>query len=128
MDQQAQQQQHAGEYQFNPEQQMLHEILQLLEDSQSPSQAVQAEVQKKLEHFNQIPEFNSYLVYIFTQVWMSCGIFKIMILYLYCALCMPTIQEICALLACVFIEPSHGRCKATMAIARTTRARWPVSF
>lgn len=60
-------QQQAAEYQFQPEQQMLHEILKLLEDSQSSSQAVQAEVQRKLEHFNQIPEFNSYLVYIFTQ-------------------------------------------------------------
>jgi hypothetical protein len=62
------QQQQGGEYRFQPEQQLLHEILKLLEDSQSNSQAVQAEVQRKLDHFNQIPEFSSYLVFIFTQV------------------------------------------------------------
>eukprot|EP00123_Amoebidium_parasiticum_P014138 comp22354_c0_seq1/m.33276 comp22354_c0_seq1/g.33276 ORF comp22354_c0_seq1/g.33276 comp22354_c0_seq1/m.33276 type:complete len:901 (-) comp22354_c0_seq1:815-3517(-) len=45
----------------------LQQILQLLQESQSNDSETQKNVQIKLEQYNQIPDFNSYLIFILTQ-------------------------------------------------------------
>lgn len=46
----------------------LQQILILLRQSQSPDTQVQRQVQVRLESLNQYPDFNKYLVYIFTKL------------------------------------------------------------
>ena len=53
---------------WRPEQAGLQQILQLLKESQSPDTNTQRAVQQKLEELNQYPDFNSYLIYVLTQL------------------------------------------------------------
>ena len=53
---------------WRPEEQGLAQILQLLRESQSPDTATQREVQNKLEALNRYHDFNSYLIYVLTQM------------------------------------------------------------
>ncbi|TRY69340.1 hypothetical protein TCAL_10188 [Tigriopus californicus] len=53
---------------WQPEAQGLAQILQLLRESQSPDTTIQRSVQKRLEELNRFPDFNSYLIYVLTQM------------------------------------------------------------
>jgi len=53
---------------WQPSQDGLRQILQLLKESQSPDTATQREVQAKLEQLNQYPDFNNYLIYVLTKM------------------------------------------------------------
>jgi len=53
---------------WQPSQDGLQQILQLLKESQSPDTATQREVQAKLEQLNQYPDFNNYLIYVLTKM------------------------------------------------------------
>ncbi|KNC79102.1 transportin-1 [Sphaeroforma arctica JP610] len=53
---------------FQPDQKWLDEILMLLSESQSPNRDIQMKVQETIEHYNQSPDFNMYLLHILTQM------------------------------------------------------------
>uniref|UniRef100_A0A671KTA2 Transportin-1 n=1 Tax=Sinocyclocheilus anshuiensis TaxID=1608454 RepID=A0A671KTA2_9TELE len=53
---------------WQPDEQGLQQVLQLLKDSQSPDTATQRAVQEKLEQLNQFPDFNNYLIFILTSL------------------------------------------------------------
>ena len=53
---------------WNPEPEGLAQILQLLRESQSPDTDTQRQVQQKLEELSRYPDFNSYLIYVLTQM------------------------------------------------------------
>ncbi|MFT7797886.1 transportin-2-like [Arapaima gigas] len=53
---------------WQPDQQGLQQVLQLLKDSQSPNTATQRAVQQKLEQLNQYPDFNNYLIFVLTRL------------------------------------------------------------
>jgi len=53
---------------WQPAQDGLAQILQLLKESQSPDTATQREVQQKLEQLNNYPDFNNYLIYVLTKL------------------------------------------------------------
>lgn len=53
---------------WQPSQDGLGQILQLLKESQSPDTVTQREVQQKLEQLNQYPDFNNYLIYVLTKM------------------------------------------------------------
>uniref|UniRef100_A0A8C6U3Z8 Transportin 2 n=1 Tax=Neogobius melanostomus TaxID=47308 RepID=A0A8C6U3Z8_9GOBI len=51
---------------WQPDEQGLQQVLQLLKDSQSPNTVTQRAVQQKLEQLNQFPDFNNYLIFVLT--------------------------------------------------------------
>ena len=53
---------------WQPDQQGLEQILQLLKESQSPNTETQKSVQQKLESLNQFPDFNNYLIFVLTKL------------------------------------------------------------
>ncbi|XP_077981626.1 transportin-1-like isoform X2 [Glandiceps talaboti] len=53
---------------WQPQQEGLEQILQLLKESQSPDTETQRAVQQKLEALNQFPDFNSYLIFVLTKL------------------------------------------------------------
>uniref|UniRef100_A0A8B9H7Z7 Transportin-1 n=1 Tax=Astyanax mexicanus TaxID=7994 RepID=A0A8B9H7Z7_ASTMX len=53
---------------WQPDEQGLQQVLQLLKDSQSPNTATQRAVQQKLEQLNQFPDFNNYLIFVLTRL------------------------------------------------------------
>uniref|UniRef100_A0A4W3H1M6 Transportin 2 n=1 Tax=Callorhinchus milii TaxID=7868 RepID=A0A4W3H1M6_CALMI len=53
---------------WQPDEQGLQQVLQLLKDSQSPDTATQRAVQQKLEQLNQYPDFNNYLIFVLTRL------------------------------------------------------------
>ncbi|KAG7491429.1 hypothetical protein MATL_G00003430 [Megalops atlanticus] len=53
---------------WQPDEQGLQQVLQLLKDSQSPNTATQRAVQEKLEQLNQYPDFNNYLIFVLTSL------------------------------------------------------------
>ncbi|TRZ01377.1 hypothetical protein DNTS_034929 [Danionella cerebrum] len=53
---------------WQPDEQGLQQVLQLLRDSQSPDTATQRAVQQKLEQLNQFPDFNNYLIFVLTRL------------------------------------------------------------
>ncbi|XP_057298816.1 transportin-1-like [Hydractinia symbiolongicarpus] len=53
---------------WQPDQQGLEQILQLLKESQSPNTETQRAVQQKLESLNQFPDFNNYLIFVLTKL------------------------------------------------------------
>ena len=53
---------------WRPEEQGLAQILQLLRESQSADTEIQRQVQQKLEELNRFPDFNSYLIFVLTQM------------------------------------------------------------
>ena len=53
---------------WQPEQNGLQQILQLLRESQSPDNATQRAVQQRLEELNQYPDFNCYLIHVLTEL------------------------------------------------------------
>ncbi|TRY86190.1 hypothetical protein DNTS_030231 [Danionella cerebrum] len=53
---------------WQPDEQGLQQVLQLLKDSQSPDTATQRAVQEKLEQLNQYPDFNNYLIFVLTSL------------------------------------------------------------
>ncbi|KAK9497607.1 hypothetical protein O3M35_004303 [Rhynocoris fuscipes] len=53
---------------WQPQQDGLQQILQLLRESQSPDTATQRSVQQKLEELNNYPDFNNYLIFVLTKV------------------------------------------------------------
>ncbi|MGH0176976.1 UNVERIFIED_CONTAM: hypothetical protein FKN15_074007 [Acipenser sinensis] len=53
---------------WQPDEQGLQQVLQLLKDSQSPNTATQRAVQQKLEQLNQYPDFNNYLIFVLTRL------------------------------------------------------------
>lgn len=53
---------------FQPQDAEMQQVLALLQQSQSPDNATQAEVHKKLEQFNRAPTFNCYLVYVLSRM------------------------------------------------------------
>ncbi|XP_073999052.1 transportin-1-like isoform X3 [Rhodnius prolixus] len=53
---------------WQPQQEGLSQILQLLRESQSPDNATQRTVQQKLEELNNYPDFNNYLIFVLTKV------------------------------------------------------------
>ncbi|KAL1004896.1 hypothetical protein UPYG_G00051930 [Umbra pygmaea] len=53
---------------WQPDEQGLQQVLQLLKDSQSPDTATQRAVQEKLEQLNQFPDFNNYLIFVLTSL------------------------------------------------------------
>ncbi|KAK4058210.1 hypothetical protein OIO90_000949 [Microbotryomycetes sp. JL221] len=53
---------------WQPQPQGLDELLQCLRNSGSPSQKVQDSINERLESFNKIPDYNSYLVHILTAL------------------------------------------------------------
>jgi len=57
-----------GSPNWRPEEAGLAQILQLLRESQAPDTATQRAVQQKLEELNSFPDFNSYLIYVLTQM------------------------------------------------------------
>ncbi|XP_062844648.1 transportin-1 isoform X1 [Trichomycterus rosablanca] len=56
------------EFQWKPDEQGLHEILQLLRESQSPDTNTQRSVQKKLEQLSHFPDVNNYLIFVLTEL------------------------------------------------------------
>ncbi|XP_055353434.1 transportin-2-like [Paramacrobiotus metropolitanus] len=52
---------------WQPDENGLREIIQLLKESQSSDNQVQRDVQTKLEQLNHHPDFNKYLIYIMTR-------------------------------------------------------------
>ncbi|KAK1885679.1 Transportin-2 [Dissostichus eleginoides] len=57
-----------GLMEWQPDEQGLQQVLQLLKDSQSPDTATQRAVQEKLEQLNQFPDFNNYLIFVLTSL------------------------------------------------------------
>ncbi|KAM7425948.1 Transportin-1 [Porites harrisoni] len=53
---------------WQPDQDGLQQIIQLLKESQSPNNEVQRAVQQKLESLNQFPDFNNYLIFVLTKL------------------------------------------------------------
>ncbi|XP_056871915.1 transportin-2-like [Takifugu flavidus] len=53
---------------WQPDEQGLMQVLQLLKDSQSPNTVTQRAVQQKLEQLNQFPDFNNYLIFVLTRL------------------------------------------------------------
>ena len=53
---------------WQPEQAGLHQIIQLLKESQSPNTETQRAVQTKLEELNSFPDFNNYLTFVLTKL------------------------------------------------------------
>ena len=53
---------------WQPEETGLHQILQLLKESQSPNTETQRAVQTKLEELNSFPDFNNYLTFVLTKL------------------------------------------------------------
>uniref|UniRef100_G1SUT0 Transportin 2 n=1 Tax=Oryctolagus cuniculus TaxID=9986 RepID=G1SUT0_RABIT len=53
---------------WQPDEQGLQQVLQLLKDSQSPNTATQRVVQDKLKQLNQFPDFNNYLIFVLTRL------------------------------------------------------------
>ncbi|KAK2833571.1 hypothetical protein Q5P01_017460 [Channa striata] len=53
---------------WQPDEQGLQQVLQLLKDSQSPNTVTQRAVQQKLEQLNQYPDFNNYLIFVLTRL------------------------------------------------------------
>ncbi|KAI1290217.1 Transportin-1 [Halotydeus destructor] len=53
---------------WQPQQDGLQQIIQLLKQSQSPDTATQRAVQQKLEELNTFPDFNNYLIFILTKL------------------------------------------------------------
>ncbi|SGY32564.1 BQ5605_C002g01382 [Microbotryum silenes-dioicae] len=53
---------------WQPQAQGLDELLQCLRNSGSPDTKVQEQIQARLESFNEVPDYNSYLVFILTQL------------------------------------------------------------
>jgi len=49
---------------WKPQPEGLQQIIQLLKESQSIDNAIQKNVQKKLEELNKYPDFNNYLIFI----------------------------------------------------------------
>eukprot|EP00054_Salpingoeca_dolichothecata_P020737 m.131371 g.131371 ORF g.131371 m.131371 type:complete len:874 (+) comp23728_c0_seq2:250-2871(+) len=52
---------------WQPEDDELQEVLEVLRASQSPNTEIQTQVRERLAEFSQAPHFNNYLVYIITQ-------------------------------------------------------------
>ncbi|XP_069126883.1 transportin-1-like isoform X1 [Argopecten irradians] len=57
-----------GKMAWQPEENGLRQILQLLKESQSPDTATQRNVQQKLEELNKYPDFNNYLIFVLTKL------------------------------------------------------------
>lgn len=55
-------------HEWKPQQEGLQQIIQLLKESQSIDNAVQKNVQKKLEELNKYPDFNNYLIFVLTKL------------------------------------------------------------
>uniref|UniRef100_A0A1B6EQY0 Importin N-terminal domain-containing protein n=1 Tax=Cuerna arida TaxID=1464854 RepID=A0A1B6EQY0_9HEMI len=53
---------------WQPQEEGLRQILQLLKESQSPDNATQKAVQEKLQEFNKFPDFNNYLIFVLTKL------------------------------------------------------------
>lgn len=53
---------------WQPEPNSLNQLVDLLHKAQSPDSSVQMMVYKQLESFNTIPDFNNYLIYIFSNL------------------------------------------------------------
>ncbi|XP_022647972.1 transportin-1-like [Varroa jacobsoni] len=53
---------------WQPAEQGLQQILQLLKESQSPDTTIQRTVQQKLEDLNKYPDFNNYLIFVLTKL------------------------------------------------------------
>ncbi|XP_051159694.1 transportin-2 [Leptopilina boulardi] len=53
---------------WTPQEEGLRQILTLLRESQSPNTETQRAVQQKLEELNKFPDFNSYLIFVLTQL------------------------------------------------------------
>lgn len=53
---------------WQPEQQGLDQILQLLRQSQSPDIQTQNHVQQRLEELNNFPNFSNYLVFVLSKM------------------------------------------------------------
>ena len=53
---------------WEPEPAGLHQIIQLLKESQSPNTETQRAVQTKLEELNSFPDFNNYLTFVLTKL------------------------------------------------------------
>ncbi|GAA6005721.1 hypothetical protein JCM10207_005309 [Rhodosporidiobolus poonsookiae] len=53
---------------WQPSPEGLNELLACLRGSGSPDSAIQAQINERLESFNKVPEYNSYLTYILTQL------------------------------------------------------------
>ncbi|XP_014661987.1 PREDICTED: transportin-1-like, partial [Priapulus caudatus] len=53
---------------WQPDQNGLQQIIQLLKESQSPDTATQRAVQEKLEELNKYPDFNNYLIFVLTKL------------------------------------------------------------
>jgi len=53
---------------WQPQEEGLKQILQLLKESQSPDTATQRAVQQKLEELNKFPDFNNYLIFVLTKL------------------------------------------------------------
>ncbi|CAG0890893.1 unnamed protein product [Darwinula stevensoni] len=54
--------------QWQPQEEGLKQIIQLLKDSQSSDNAVQRAIQQKLEDLNRYPDFNNYLIFVLTRL------------------------------------------------------------
>ena len=53
---------------WQPDQNALMQIIQLLKESQSPNTEVQRKVQQKLEEFNRFPDFSNYLMFVLARL------------------------------------------------------------
>lgn len=53
---------------WQPQEEGLVQILQLLKESQSPDNLIQRAVQHKLEELNRHPDFNNYLIFVLTKL------------------------------------------------------------
>ncbi|XP_063238810.1 transportin-1 [Bacillus rossius redtenbacheri] len=53
---------------WQPQEEGLRQILQLLKESQSPDTATQRSVQQRLEELSKFPDFNSYLIFVLTKL------------------------------------------------------------
>ncbi|XP_058802239.1 transportin-1 isoform X2 [Phymastichus coffea] len=53
---------------WQPQEEGLRQILQLLQESQSPNTETQRAVQQRLEELNKFPDFNNYLIFVLTKL------------------------------------------------------------
>lgn len=53
---------------WQPQEEGLRQIIQLLKESQSPDTVIQRTVQQKLEELNQVTDFNNYLIFVLTKL------------------------------------------------------------
>ena len=53
---------------WQPKQEGLEKILQLLRESQSTNVETQSQVQQKLEEYNTYSDFNNYLVFVLARI------------------------------------------------------------